>query len=143
MVKRPPGRLDRGRLDTRADAKQWARASAARRDRRQGIPDQRHDAALSRTAVRGSATQAAPAAIGNQDCLAVNTAHRDSGHGHNQAAPQWHSAVQAAPRRTALLGRLRVERRANGDASSVMTSGQADAGWFGRGQRWNSSWAPD
>jgi hypothetical protein len=30
---------------------------------------------------------------------------------------------------------FRVERRANGDASSVMTSGQADAGWFGRGQR--------
>ena len=30
------------------------------------------------------------------------------------------SAGEAAPRRTALLGRLRVERRANGEASSVM-----------------------
>jgi hypothetical protein len=67
-----------------------------------------------------SARQAPLAAIGNQDCLAVKHCHRDSGHGRNQAAPRWHSAVQAAPRRTALLGRFRVERRANGEASSVM-----------------------
>jgi hypothetical protein len=33
------------------------------------------------------------------------------------------SAVQLAPWRTAVLGRFRVERRANGDASSVMAVG--------------------
>jgi hypothetical protein len=43
------------------------------------------------------------------------------------------SVGQAAPRRTALLGRFRVERRANGDASSVMAfamwAGATGAGW--------------
>jgi hypothetical protein len=34
------------------------------------------------------------------------------------------SVGQAAPRRTALLGRLRVERRANGEAPSVMAGGR-------------------
>jgi hypothetical protein len=48
-----------------------------------------------------------------------------------------------APRRIALLKRLRVERRANGEASSVMTSARADAGWFGRRQRWRSCRAVD
>ena len=43
-------------------------------------------------------------------------------HGSDQAATWYRSTVQAAPRRTALLRRLRVERRANGDASSVMAS---------------------
>jgi hypothetical protein len=33
---------------------------------------------------------------------------------------RWYAAVQLAPRRTALLGRLRVERKANGEASSIM-----------------------
>jgi hypothetical protein len=37
------------------------------------------------------------------------------------------------------LRRLRVERRANGEASSVMASAEADAGWCGRRQRWSSS----
>jgi hypothetical protein len=36
------------------------------------------------------------------------------------------SAGQAAPRRTAVLGRLRVQRRANGEASSVMATGVRD-----------------
>ena len=36
---------------------------------------------------------------------------------------RWYAAVQLAPWRTAVLGRLRVERRANGDASSVMAVG--------------------
>jgi hypothetical protein len=49
-----------------------------------------------------------------QDC------QRDRNHGSDQAAAWCHSSVQAAPRRTALLRRLRVERRANGKASSVM-----------------------
>jgi hypothetical protein len=50
------------------------------------------------------------------------------------------STVQGAPRRTALLRRLRVERRANGDASSVMAiegpvlhvldSVEASVGWI-------------
>jgi len=47
---------------------------------------------------------------------------RDRYHGSDQAAAWCRSSVQAAPRRTALLGRLRVERRANGEASSVMQS---------------------
>ena len=48
---------------------------------------------------------------------------RDRSHRRDQAAA-WcrRTALQAAPRRTALLGRFRVERRANGDASSVMAS---------------------
>ena len=33
---------------------------------------------------------------------------------------RWYAAVQLAPRRTALLGRSRVEPRADGEASSVM-----------------------
>jgi hypothetical protein len=52
-----------------------------------------------------------------QDC------QRDRSHRSDQAAARCHTALQAAPRRTALLGRLGVERRANGDASSVMASG--------------------
>jgi hypothetical protein len=60
-----------------------------------------------------------------------------------KAAAWYCSTAQAAPRRTALLGRLRVERRANGEASSVMTSARADAGWFGRRQRWRSCRAVD
>jgi hypothetical protein len=51
--------------------------------------------------------------------------HRDRDHGSDQAAAWYRSTVQAAPRRTAVLGRLRVERRANGDASSVMAGGFA------------------
>jgi hypothetical protein len=47
---------------------------------------------------------------------------RDRYHGSDQAAAWCRSSVQAAPRRTALLRRLRVERRANGEASSVMAS---------------------
>ena len=45
---------------------------------------------------------------------------RDRYHGSDQAAAWCRSSVQAAPRRTALLRRLRVEGRANGEASSVM-----------------------
>jgi hypothetical protein len=47
---------------------------------------------------------------------------RNRYHGSDQAAAWWLSAVQAAPWRIALLGRLRVESRANGGASSVMAS---------------------
>jgi hypothetical protein len=119
--RQPPGRLDRGRLDRRADAKQSARAGAGRRNRRPGIPDQRDDAALSRTAVRGFGEAGAACGDRQPGLLGGKHYRRDSGHGRNQAAPRWHSAVQAAPRRTALLRRLRVESRANGEASSVMT----------------------
>ena len=45
---------------------------------------------------------------------------RDRNHGSDQAAAWCRSTVQAAPRRIALLGQCRVERRANGEASSVM-----------------------
>jgi hypothetical protein len=47
---------------------------------------------------------------------------RDRYHGSDQAAAWCRSSVQTAPRRTALLRRLRVERRANGEASSVMAN---------------------
>jgi hypothetical protein len=53
---------------------------------------------------------------------------RDRYHGSDQAAAWCRSSVQAAPRRTALLGSFRVESRWSGEASSVMTSAQADAG---------------
>jgi hypothetical protein len=45
---------------------------------------------------------------------------RDRYHGSDQAAAWCRSSVQAAPWRTALLRRFTVERRANGEASSVM-----------------------
>jgi hypothetical protein len=51
-----------------------------------------------------------------QDC------QRNRNHGSDQAAAWCRSNVQAAPRRTAVLGRLRVESRASGGASSVMAS---------------------
>jgi hypothetical protein len=38
---------------------------------------------------------------------------------------------------------FRVKRRASGEPSSVMTSAQTDAGWFGRRKRWSSSCAVD
>ena len=65
---------------------------------------------------------AAYAALGNHDGLAV----RPRASARLPAALQLlgrSAGVQAAPRRTAPLGRLRVERRANGDASSVMAGG--------------------
>jgi hypothetical protein len=49
-----------------------------------------------------------------QDC------QHDRNHGSDQAATWCRSTVQAAPRRIALLRQCRVERRANGEASSVM-----------------------
>jgi hypothetical protein len=52
---------------------------------------------------------------------------RDRYHGSDQAAAWCRSSVQAAPRRTALLGRFRVERRASGSRSSVMASASAGA----------------
>jgi hypothetical protein len=39
---------------------------------------------------------------------------------------RWYAAVQLAPRRTALLGLIRVESRAGGEASSVMASSLAE-----------------
>jgi hypothetical protein len=45
---------------------------------------------------------------------------RDRNHGSDQAAAWCRSTAQAAPRRTAVLGEFRVERRSNGEASSVM-----------------------
>jgi hypothetical protein len=57
-----------------------------------------------------------------QDC------QRDRNHGSDQVAACCRSTVQAAPRRTALLGLLRVERRANGEASSVMAGLECRSG---------------
>jgi len=61
--------------------------------------------------------------LGNQGWLGDGQdCQRDRNHGSDQAATWCRSAVQAAPRRTAVLGRFRVERRASGEASSVMAS---------------------
>jgi hypothetical protein len=49
---------------------------------------------------------------------------RDRYHASDQAAAWCRSSVQAAPRRIALLGRLRVERKANGEASSVLADAE-------------------
>jgi hypothetical protein len=63
---------------------------------------------------------------------------RDRNHGSDQAATWCRSTVQGAPRRIALLGRLRVERRANGDASSVMAR-RSDGAGGGRAAGWEVS----
>jgi hypothetical protein len=62
----------------------------------------------------------APAAIGNDDRSGTVRYLPARDHLRTARRPLGRSVGQAAPWRTALLGRLRVERRANGDASSVM-----------------------
>ena len=60
---------------------------------------------------------------------------RDRNHGSDQAVTWCRSTVQAAPRRTALLGKMVWgESRANGEASSVMATGE-------REQRLLACWA--
>ena len=85
----------------------------------------------------------APAALGNDDGSATMRYLPARDYLQHYQGLLSRSVGQAAPWRIALLGRLRVERRANGEASSVMTSAQTDAGWFGRRQRWSGSWAVD
>ena len=69
-----------------------------------------------------------------QDC------QRDRNHGSDQAATWFRSAVQAAPRRTAVLRGFRVERRASGEASSVMASAWGVDG-CGRAREWITTWS--
>ena len=62
--------------------------------------------------------------------------------------PPWPDSGRVTPPKVRLGALLssddfRVERRANGEASSVMTSAQTDAGWFGTWQRSSRSWAVD
>jgi hypothetical protein len=142
----PPGRV---RPDTvHCTRTPWRTAGDADRERTNGTAGVR-TCSIATTPRRPARTRRAPhvgpAFAAGQPRFARRwqDRQRDRNHGSDQAAGWCRSTVQAARRRTAVLRRLRVERRANGEASSVMTSGQADAGWFGRGQRWSSSWAAD
>jgi hypothetical protein len=83
----------------------------------------------------------APAALGSPGRLGgeAPASARDAYHGTGQLLGR--SVGQAAPRRTAVLGRFRVERRASGDASSVMASlcgvgAVAEQGWGHSGDDW-------
>jgi hypothetical protein len=126
------GRLDTGRLASRipdAEPDGWTPHAGHRRPtpwlacwqfrsrRRCPTAGCRHEAPPGRRRLG----EQQPGPLGSKDSEGTYAATDGPGHRSDQAAA-WCRTVQAAPRCTAVLGRCRVERRAEGSRSSVMES---------------------
>jgi hypothetical protein len=102
-------------------------------------PHGRHSDTLDRPTTKAARGHAEPTLVASRNAGPIgglgdgNTASATA----TTAAAWSRSTVQAAPRRTAVLRQFRVERRTNGEASSVMAGevGRSGDGWVSAGVR--------
>src|SRR5512132_457186 len=119
-----PGTVHSTRHATRTEATR--EGTDERHGRHSDITD-RHDHEDSLPGRRTPSSGAGVAAWQPRSTRRWQHCQRNRDHLSYKAAAWCRSVNQAAPRRIAVLGRLRVERRTSGEASSVMTSACAAA----------------
>jgi hypothetical protein len=135
------GRVDTGRVDTGRPPDQWTRTGRPAACPASGQPRRPR-----RPPVGWPKSRSGYRICGARQLLtAPRLRHLPARPSPPQRLSSCAAPLGMKPRLGALLSSddFRVERRANGDASSVMTSAQTDAGWFGTWQRWSRSWAVD
>jgi hypothetical protein len=103
-------------------------------DRRRGVPAGRVDhgdharpldTQLDTPLGRRGQGEHQPGPLNSKDAEGTHAATDGPGH-RRDVSCKWYAAVPLAPWRTAVLGRLRVERRASGSRSSVMAGADTD-----------------